>query len=137
MFMPPVVLVEEEEPVEVPVTASEEESVNGPVWTSSSRSAGDGSESGHMWRGWFDYRSLPVRFETADQSDLARVVGGSSTAFSAVRAEVGQASEPSTSGVVGAASSSSDTPGTDEPSEGGVHGWWLDRANSSPSLSAD
>ena len=48
MFMPPVVFVEEEEPVEVPVTVSEEESVNGPMWTSSSKSVGDGSESGHM-----------------------------------------------------------------------------------------
>ena len=50
MFMPLVVLVEEEEPVEVPLTASEEESVNGLAWTSSSRSVSDGSESGHEWR---------------------------------------------------------------------------------------
>ena len=47
MFMPPVVVVEEEEPVEVPMTASEEESVNGPAWTSSSKSVSDGSGSGH------------------------------------------------------------------------------------------
>ena len=42
MFMPPVVLVEVEEPVEVPMTASEEETVNGPAWTSSPMS-GSGS----------------------------------------------------------------------------------------------
>ena len=47
MFMPSVALVEEEEPVEVPMTASKQESVNGPAWTSSSRSVSDGSESGH------------------------------------------------------------------------------------------
>ena len=47
MFMPPVVLVEEEEPVDVPMTASEEESLNGLVWTSSSRSDSDGSRFGH------------------------------------------------------------------------------------------
>ena len=47
MFMPPVVVVEEEELVEVSMTASEEESVNDPAWTSSSRSVTDGSGSGH------------------------------------------------------------------------------------------
>ena len=96
-----------------------------------------GSESSHAWRGWLDYRSLLVRSVTADQSDSTEGIDGSSMALSAVRAEVGQASEPSTSGVAGAVSSSSDTPGTDRPSEGGVHGWWLDRDHSSPSLSAD
>ena len=45
MFMPPVGVVEEEEPVEVLMTASEEESVNGPCGTYSSRSTTDGSRS--------------------------------------------------------------------------------------------
>ena len=96
-----------------------------------------GSESSHAWRGWLDYRSLLVRSVTVDQSHSAEGVGESSTALSAVRAEVGQASEPSTSGVAGVVSSSSDTFGTDRPSEGGMHGWWLDRDHSSPSFSAD
>ena len=120
--IPPIVAVEEEEPVEVPETMSGKDSVNGPAWTSSSEPVDGGSESSQAWRGWLDYHSLPVRSTTVDQSDSAEGVGGSSTALSAVRAEVGQASEPSTSGVVGAASSSSDTPRTDGPSEGGVHG---------------
>ena len=47
MFMSPVVVVEEEELVEVPLTASEEESVNGLARTYSSRSATDGSGSSH------------------------------------------------------------------------------------------
>ena len=135
--IPPVVAVEEEESVEVPETMSGEDLVNGPAWTSSSEPVGGGSESSHAWRGWLDYHSLLVRSITVDQSDSAEGVGGSSTADSNVRVEVGQASEPSTSGVAGAVSSSSDTPGTDRPSEGGVHGWWLDRADSSPSLSTD
>ena len=131
------VVVEEEEPVEVPETMTEEDSVNGPAQTSSSEPVRGGSKSSHTWMGWLDYRSLPVRSVTADQFDSAEGVGGSSTTFSAVRAEVGQASGPSTSGVAGVVSSSSDTSGTDGPSEGGVHGWWLDRDHSSPSLSAD
>ena len=116
---------------------SEEDSVNGPVWTSSSEPVGGGSESSHTWRGWLDYRSLPTRLVTVDQSDSAEGVGGSSTALSAVKAEVGPVDGPDTSGMAGAFSSSSDTSGTDEPSEGGVHGWWLDCDYSSPSRSTN
>ena len=132
--MPLVVPVEEEEPVEVPMTTSEEETVNGLTWTSSPMS---GSGSGQEWKGWFDFCSLPGRTEMTDPSDSSSFVGGSSTAFSVVRAGAGQASEPSSSGAGGVASSSVDTPSTDGPSEGGVHGWWLDRDHSSPSLSVD
>ena len=54
MFMPPVVpVVEEEEPVEVPMTTSEDETVNGPNRTSSSISTSVGSGSAQEWRGWF------------------------------------------------------------------------------------
>ena len=76
MFMPPVVVVEEEEPVEVPMTASEEESVNGPSGTYSSRSMTDGSRSSHGWRGWYDFRTLPERTVVADPSESVGVVGG-------------------------------------------------------------
>ena len=122
MFMPPVVPVEEEEPVEVPMTASKEEMVNGPAWTSSPMSVSDGSGSGHEWRGWFDFRSLPGRTDTTDLSDSSSFVGGSSTAFSAVRDGAGLASEPSSSSAMSVGSSSVGTPSTSGPSEGGVHG---------------
>ena len=46
MFMPPVVPVEEEEPAEVLMTTSEEETVNGPARTSSPISGSVGSVSG-------------------------------------------------------------------------------------------
>ena len=72
-----------------------------------------------------------------DLSDSAGFIGGSSIAFSVMRVEVGQASEPSSSGARGVDSPSVDTPSIDGPSEGGVHDWWLDRDHSSPSLSAD
>ena len=75
-----------------------------------------------------------MRSVTEDMSDSAKDFGGSSTTLSAVRAEVRQASTSSTPGVAGTSSSPSDTSG---PSEGGVHGWWVDRADSSPSLSVD
>ena len=111
--------------------------MNGPAWTSSSNLLMvAASLAMHGGVGWIIV-SLLVRFVMVDQSDSAEGVGGSSTALSAMRAEEGQASEPSTSSVAGAISSSSDTPGIDGPSEGGVHGWWLDRDHSSPSLSAD
>ena len=69
-----IVVEEEEEPVEVPVSLSREDSVNGPAWTSSSEPIG-GSESSHAWRGWLDYCSLLVRSVTVDQSDSAEDVG--------------------------------------------------------------
>ena len=121
MFMPPVVVVEEEKPVEVPMTASEEESMNGPAWTSSSKPVSDGSRSGHGWRRWYDFRSLPGRTVVADPPESAGFVGGSSTTFSAVGAKMRQLSTSSTFGSVGISSS---TPSDSGPSEGGVHGWW-------------
>ena len=136
MFLPLVVLVKEEEPMEVPMRASEEESVNGPAWTSSSMSVSDGSGSGHEWRGWFDFCSLPGRTVTTDLSDLAGFVGGSSTACSTVRAGTGRAREPSSSDTGDTVSSSVSSRSSSGSSEGGVHGWWLAGERSSPSLSS-
>ena len=70
-----------------------------------------------------------------DPSDSSDFVGGSSTAFSAVRAGAGQASKPSSSSARGVSSSSVGTPSTSGPSEGGIHGWWK-AGESSPSLSS-
>ena len=124
MFMSLVVLVEEEEPVEVPMTASEEESVNGPSGTYSSRSTTDGSRSSHGWRGWYDFCTFPGRTVTADPSESVGLVGGSSTAFSVVMAGVGQARETSSSETGDTVSSSVSSRSSSGPSEGGIHGWW-------------
>ena len=121
MFMPPVVPVEEEEPVEVPVMASGDETVNGPSWTSSSRSSGSSDDSSTMWRSWLDHRNLPVGSASETWTLSTEDFGGSSTALSAVGALGRQLSTSSTSGSVGASTS---TPSTSGPSEGGVHGWW-------------
>ena len=72
MFMPPVVVVEEEEPVEVPMTASEEESVNGPAGTSSLRSITDGSGSSHGWRGWYDFHCVTTCLAVTVPTTLRR-----------------------------------------------------------------
>ena len=124
MFMPLVVVVEEEVPVEVPMTASEEESVNGPAGTSSSKSFTDGSGPSHGWRGWYDFCFLPGRTVVADPLESAGFVGGSSTAFSAVMAGVGRAREPSSSETGDTVSSSVSSRSSSGPSEGGIHGWW-------------
>ena len=97
MFMPPIVVVEEEVPVDAPMTASEEESVNGPAGSSSSRSFTGGSSPRHGWRGWYDFRSLPRRTIVADPLESTGFVGGSSTAFSAVMAGTGRVGELSSS----------------------------------------
>ena len=122
MFMPPVVVVEEEEPVEVPMTASEEESVNGPARTYSSKSATDGNGSSHGWRGWYDFRTLLGRTITVDPSESIGLVGGSSIAFSVVRAGIGRAREPRSSDTGDTASSSVSSRSSSGPSEGGIHG---------------
>ena len=121
MFMPPIVPVEEEEPIEVPVTASGDETVNGPSWTSSSRPSGSSDDSSTPWRSWLDHRNLSVGSASETRSFLTEDFGGSSTALSAVGAIGRQLSTSSTSGSVGASTS---TPSTSGPSEGGVHGWW-------------
>ena len=46
--IPPVIAAEEEEPLEVPVTASGDDSVNGPAWTSSSRQVDSSGDSSMM-----------------------------------------------------------------------------------------
>ena len=121
MFMPPVVVVEEEVPVDAPMTTSEDETVNGPNRTSSSISASVGSGSAQEWRGWFDFRSLPGRSGVAASSEPAGFAGGSSTALSAVGAGMRHSSTSGTSDSVGVSSS---IPSDSGPSEGGIHGWW-------------
>ena len=86
MFLPPIVPVEEEEPPETPVTASGDETVNGPSWTSSSRPSGSSDDSSTLWRSWLDHRNLPVRSASETRSFSTEDFGGSSTALSAVRA---------------------------------------------------
>ena len=125
MYMPPiVVVVEEEVPVEAPMTASEEESVNGPAGTSSLRSSTGGGGPSHGWRGWYDFRSLPGRTVVADPPESAGFVGGSSTAFSTVMAGTGRVAELSSSKTGDTISSSVSSRSSSGPSEGGIHGWW-------------
>ena len=51
-------------------------------------------------------------------------MGGSSTAFLAVIAGVGQAREPSSSETGDTIFSSVSSRSSSGPSEGGIHGWW-------------
>ena len=132
--IPPIISAEEEdeEPLEVPVIASSDDSVNGPSWTSSSRQVDSSGDSSMMWRSWLDHRNLPVTSVSAERSKSTKDFGGSSTALSTVGAVMRQLSTSSTSGSVGISSS---TPSMSGPSEGGIHGWWK-AGESSPSLSS-
>ena len=118
------------------MTASRDETVNGPAWTSSSRPTSSSGDSSLMWRSWLDYRSLPVRSMSEDRYESTEDFGGSSTALSAVGAVVRQPSTYSTFGTGDTVSSSVSSRSSSSPSEGGIHGWWLAGERSSPSLSS-